>query len=130
MNCTRLGLSEIGLSGVGVIMNLFIYGTLAPGKPNEHVLKDVNGTWRKAMVKGHLFSSGWGAELGFPGIVLDKEGEEVHGQVFNSSELAEHWNMLDDFEGEGYRRVITSAQLETGELVETFIYELTQSEHK
>jgi gamma-glutamylcyclotransferase (GGCT)/AIG2-like uncharacterized protein YtfP len=29
---------------------LFVYGTLAPGRPNEHVLADLGGTWEPAYV--------------------------------------------------------------------------------
>ncbi|GMM83898.1 hypothetical protein [Pseudoalteromonas sp. MTN2-4] len=47
---------------------LFVYGTLAPGKPNEHILQEVEGEWLPATVKGELHQTGWGAELGFPAI--------------------------------------------------------------
>lgn len=53
---------------------LFVYGTLAPGRPNEHVLADVEGTWEPATVKGTLLQEGWGAAAGYPGIVLDDRG--------------------------------------------------------
>ena len=36
-------------------MNLFVYGTLAPGEPNEHILKDVEGVWLEASVTGKLY---------------------------------------------------------------------------
>ncbi len=32
---------------------LFIYGTLAPGRPNEHVLAEVPGAWEPATVRAH-----------------------------------------------------------------------------
>jgi gamma-glutamylcyclotransferase (GGCT)/AIG2-like uncharacterized protein YtfP len=31
---------------------LFVYGTLAPGRPKEHVLEPLHGTWRAATVRG------------------------------------------------------------------------------
>ena len=111
-------------------MNLFVYGTLAPGETNEHILKNVNGIWKKGAVRGQLFPNGWGAALGFPGIVLSPKGVEVHGLVFSSPELEEYWETLDRFEGEGYKRVLTSVLLESGESVEAFIYELSESEFK
>ena len=103
---------------------LFVYGTLAPGRPNEHVLANVPGTWEPATVRGQLFQEGWGAEVGYLGIVLDDLGDEVHGFIFSSEELSALWARLDEFEGEGYERVLTSAQLEDGTLVETHIYTL------
>jgi len=37
-----------------MIHRLFVYGTLAPGRPNDHVLRDVSGDWQLAMVMGTL----------------------------------------------------------------------------
>ena len=106
-------------------MNLFVYGTLAPGEPNEHVLEEIAGVWEKGTVRGQLYQSGWGAALGFPGIVLDPEGEQVAGMLLRSQHLAEHLERLDEFEGEGYQRVVTSVVLEHGDSVDAFIYELS-----
>ena len=103
---------------------LFVYGTLAPGRPNEHVLADIPGAWEPATVKGTLFEEGWGAALGYPGIVLDESGGEVHGYIFSSDELSAHWERLDEFEGDGYERVLTSAQLGDGTVVAAHIYTL------
>ena len=103
---------------------LFVYGTLAPGRPNAHVLEGVPGDWEPATVKGVLLEQGWGAVVGFPGIVLDQNGEEVHGFIFSSDELSSHWARLDEFEGDGYERVITSVELADGTNVEARIYVL------
>jgi gamma-glutamylcyclotransferase (GGCT)/AIG2-like uncharacterized protein YtfP len=105
---------------------LFVYGTLAPGRANAHLLADVAGTWEPATVRGRLFPEGWGAARGYPGIVLDEAGEEVDGLVFTSDVLAEHWPRLDEFEGEGYRRVLTTARLRDGDLVPVYIYRLSR----
>ncbi len=101
---------------------LFVYGSLAPGRPNEHVLADVPGTWEPATVRGVLHPEGWGAALGFPVIVLDEQGPEVEGFVFSSDELGEHWERLDRFEGEGYERALTVATLPGGRTLEAHIY--------
>ena len=37
---------------------LFVYGTLAPGRSNEHILADVPGTWEPAVVQGTLIQEG------------------------------------------------------------------------
>lgn len=104
--------------------NLFIYGTLAPGRPNEHILKNVKGVWEKAFVKGELHQEGWGAKMGYPGIVLNDTADEVEGFIFISNELSQKWNELDDFEGKEYERITTKARLENGEIVESYIYSL------
>lgn len=105
---------------------LFVYGTLAPGRPNEHVLADVPGEWEPGTVTGTLFQEGWGAAAGYPGIVLDELGGEVQGFLFSSESLAEHWARLDEFEGEGYERVLTTVKLEDGTTVEAYIYSLSK----
>lgn len=103
---------------------LFVYGTLAPGRPNEHVLADVPGEWEPATVRGKLIPEGWGAAAGYPGIVLDEHGSEVGGLLFSSADLAQHWARLDEFEGDGYERVLTRAKLQDGPVVEAYIYRL------
>lgn len=103
---------------------LFVYGSLAPGRPNAHVLAQVPGTWEAATVRGLLRQAGWGAAIGYPGIVVDEHGDEVAGFVFSSDELDAHWARLDQFEGEGYKRVSVSARLEDGSVVQAQVYAL------
>ena len=91
---------------------LFVYGTLQPGRPNEHILAPLAGAWQPAIVKGHLKPDGWGAALGFPGLVLNEAGVEVRGVIFSSEKLDDFWSTLDDFEGEQYERVLTKAYLD------------------
>ena len=105
---------------------LFVYGTLAPDAPNQHVLSRVEGTWVPASVRGCLQEAGWGAEVGYPVIVLDETADRVTGYVFVSEALGEHWDELDAFEGEEYERVTTVVQLRGGATVEAFIYVLRQ----
>ncbi len=107
-----------------MINRLFVYGTLAPDRPNEHVLAEVPGTWEPATVRGTLLQEGWGAAVGYPGIVLDEYGGEVHGFIFSSEELSAHWARLDEFEGAGYERVVASVELENGTVVKAQIYAL------
>ncbi|HSE41878.1 MAG TPA: gamma-glutamylcyclotransferase, partial [Acidobacteriota bacterium] len=40
---------------------LFVYGTLAPGRPNEHILGQIGGSFEPATVIGTLYQEGWGA---------------------------------------------------------------------
>jgi gamma-glutamylcyclotransferase (GGCT)/AIG2-like uncharacterized protein YtfP len=114
----RLWLEETG----GVTNRLFVYGTLAPGRPNEHILRIVPGTWEPATVTGRLIDRGWGADMGFPAIRLSPDGPRVHGQLFVSDALGEHWQRLDEFEGDAYERVLTRAQLQDEQIVEAQIY--------
>ncbi len=125
---TKVLITSTYLSGeMNMTQNLFVYGTLAPGRPNEHVLTALGGTWQPATVKGHLKQLGWGAEMGYPGLVLDEAGEEIKGFIFSSEHLSEHWDALDEFEGEQYKRVLTEVYLDDGSSTEAHIYVLRRS---
>ena len=106
---------------------LFVYGSLQPGGPNEHILSNVEGRWEPGTVRGKLVDGGWGAELGYPGINIDANGENVDGQLFTSPALETMWSALDDLEGNEYERVIVSVKLENGDRVEAYVYALCQT---
>ena len=107
-----------------MIHRLFVYGTLAPGQPNEHILGVIDGTWEEATVTGALHPEGWGATMGYPAIVLRDNGDKIKGLVFSSNELSEYWAMLDEFEGESYQRVRTSVKLKDASKVDACLYVL------
>lgn len=68
-------------------------------------------------MRGQLLQEGWGAELGYPGIVLNSEGSTVDVLIFESSHLPDHWTKLDEFEGSGYRRTIMTVSTTEGDLL-------------
>ena len=105
---------------------LAVYGTLAPGRSNHHQLAGLDGRWRKGTVRGRLFESGWGAALGYPGLILDEHGDTVEVQLFESADLPAHWQRLDGFEGAGYQRVTVAVAL-AEEALPAFIYVLAAS---
>lgn len=104
---------------------LAVYGTLAPGRSNHHELRGLSGRWVEGTVRGVLFEQGWGAALGYPGLVLDPEGPTVPVHVLDSPDLPRHWGRLDRFEGPGYRRAVTTVRTAGGELPAS-IYVLAQ----
>ncbi|ATF95543.1 gamma-glutamylcyclotransferase family protein [Cedecea neteri] len=75
-----------------------VYGTLGPGRPNAHIIEYTGGTWQEGHVVGSLLNKDWGAEMGFPGIVLD------------------------DFEGAEYERVPVDVMNTDGEAVKSCSY--------
>ena len=65
--------------------------------------------------------------MGFPGLILDPLGPSVDVDLFESTDLPEHWARLDEFEGSGYRRVITTVNTEKGER-SAWIYVLAEKQ--
>ena len=106
---------------------LFVYGSLKPGHQNAQLLESIGGTWLAASVRGTLRPAGWGAGLGYPALTLDEHGAEVRGFVFTSEGLAQHWERLDEFEGEDYERVAAKVWLDDMSTVEAFVYVLSRS---
>jgi gamma-glutamylcyclotransferase (GGCT)/AIG2-like uncharacterized protein YtfP len=72
-------------------------------------------------------SQGWGAEMGYPGIVLDDTGDEIKGYLFCSDKLDHHWDELDNVEGKEYKRVLTTVKTKDKMAVEAYIYILRES---
>ena len=101
----------------GPTCRLAVYGTLAPGRPNHHQLKGLSGRWIEGTVRGQLLQEGWGAAVGYPGIILDIDGRIVNVLLFESVDLPEHWARLDEFEGSGYRRTVTPVTTSEGDLL-------------
>lgn len=107
---------------------LFVYGTLAPGKPNHHKLAHVEGTWTPATMKGVLVEKGWGAEMGFPAVIPDENGAPVQGYVLCSTQLIHEWSMLDEFEGNEYARQLIHVTDDSGNTLDAYVYVLKDAE--
>ncbi|HWK88411.1 MAG TPA: gamma-glutamylcyclotransferase [Longimicrobium sp.] len=85
---------------------LAVYGTLAPGRPNHHIVAPLAGTWTEGVVEGDLYAVGWGAAHGYPAFIPRPGGPAVPVSVLTAPMLASAWPELDDFEGPGYRRIL------------------------
>ncbi len=104
--------------------HLFVYGTLKLGERNAFRLQRLGGRWRKARVQGCLFKHGVLGTQGYPALILTAHATSawVNGYVFSSKTLAKHWPALDAFEGAGYRRVITTVALMSGNKIQAYVY--------
>jgi gamma-glutamylcyclotransferase (GGCT)/AIG2-like uncharacterized protein YtfP len=111
------GQPEGGSAPAEARYRLVTYGTLAPGRPNHHQLDALDGHWLTGQVYGRLIEAGWGAGLGYPALILDPDGPAISVHVFESMDLPDHWSRLDDFEGPGYERVVTSVSTPSGDVI-------------
>ena len=116
-----------GRSGTdGSEIRLATYGTLAPGRQNHGQLSDLPGRWLVGHVRGLLIEAGWGASLGYPGMIFEPDGELIEVFVFESAALVDHWQRLDAFEGPGYRRMTVDVSTDEG-ILPASIYVLSDS---
>lgn len=90
---------------------LAVYGTLAPGGPNHHLLEPLGGAWMRGVVRGTLCPRGWGAKLGFPALTWDPGGDPVEVDLLESEALEAAWPELDAFEGDGYLRILLAVEV-------------------
>jgi gamma-glutamylcyclotransferase (GGCT)/AIG2-like uncharacterized protein YtfP len=101
-----------------VSRRLAVYGSLAPGRENHHLLAGARGRWRAELhVEGDLRAKGWGAALGYPALRLRRGGGRVPVWLLESAALPALWPLLDEFEGPGYRRVLAPVRDAEGKLV-------------
>jgi hypothetical protein len=67
---------------------------------------------------------GWGPDFGYLGFRFapPHEAQEIPVHVLISEQLPDHWAHIDDFEGDGYRRVLCQYELENGPVGVGYIY--------
>jgi gamma-glutamylcyclotransferase (GGCT)/AIG2-like uncharacterized protein YtfP len=107
-----------------------VYGTLTPGRQNHFVVEHMKGLWRKGIIKGQLKNAGWSTDLGYKAFkpTLTQEQEEIQAVVFFSDELVANWKRLDEFEGNGSKRILRKNELENGETGIEYIYASNEEE--
>ena len=101
---------------------LFVYGTLCPNRENAHILAGIGGDWEKASIHGTIHILDWGPDKGLPAIVLNQQDTEVDGFLFSTDKLEQQWQMLDDFEGFQYERVVVDVSVDSGEKIQAWTY--------
>lgn len=85
---------------------LAVYGSLAPGRANYHIIAPLGGEWTEGLIEGELVAAGWGAALGYPAFRPRVGGDSVAVHVLTSPLLATAWPNLDRFEGAEYQRIL------------------------
>jgi len=105
-----------------LLERLFVYGTLVPGEVNFHLIAGIPGNWESASCFGRIFTQTKGVHVGLTCFEPAVDGGRVEGKLFSSSELTQHWQMLDEFEGELYERRLIPVKTEQGEELEAYVY--------
>lgn len=110
--------------------SFIVYGTLAPNAPNHSVVEHINGNWQQGTIRGGLEKKGWGADLGYHGFTPtnNKEQKEIKVFVLSSDDLVANWQMLDEFEGKGYKRILAKYELANGHIGVGNIYAINEDE--
>jgi gamma-glutamylcyclotransferase (GGCT)/AIG2-like uncharacterized protein YtfP len=85
---------------------LAVYGTLAPGRQNHHIVAPLGGEWSDGIVEGDLWQEGWGATLGYKAFRPRVGGAEIRVHLLTAPGLTAAWPELDRFEGPGYKRIL------------------------
>ena len=107
------------------VTHLFVYGTLlnASKKPIGQYLRQHSELIGVGCFPGRLYDLG-----AYPGAVYDQYADGfVHGELytFSESDAAGLLNVLDEYEGDEYRRVVVPVQTENG-FVDCWTYLFTQ----
>ena len=89
---------------------LVVYGSLAPGERHEDVLAPLRGEWRPCRVTGIVRE-----HAGYKILEWRQDAPAVAARLFISDDLPRYWNVLDEFEGEDYRRIVVPVQTDEGE---------------
>ena len=118
------------LNGTAIMNQLFVYGTLCPNRENAHILGGIGGDWQKASVHGTIHILDWGPDKGLPALVLAEQDPLIMGYLFSTEKLEQNWQMLDEFEGFQYERVVAEVILESGEKIHAWTYVMKPQELK
>ena len=88
---------------------LVVYGSLGPGERHHHLLASLRGEWIRCSITGLLrMHEGYR--------IFSPEGTAtIQALMFVSSDLPQYWRVLDDFEGDDYRRIIIPVEIATGQ---------------
>lgn len=100
---------------------LAVYGTLAPGENNHHVIAQIQGTWEGGWVAGELGRIG-----PYPAFRWNPRANRIRVQLLSSPHLPRHWERLDRFEGSAYRRILAPVTIHAGAVKLANLYEAVE----
>ena len=107
-----------------VVDRLFVYATLRQGQTAHSLIANQIARSARASTTGAIYAF----PMGYAGFVEAAPDHRVIGEVLWLTELPATFGLLDAYEGEEFARVITQVTLDTGELVWSWIYVLSDPE--
>ena len=93
-------------SCLGAGRTLAVYGSLAPGQINHHLLSGLRAVWSTAEIEAVPVERGWGVRQGFAALQWSPGASRHAVHVVRSDDLATLWSRLDAFEGSDYVRTL------------------------
>jgi len=104
---------------------IFVYGTLQVGGRLSHNHDALRGLVRKACIKGDMYN----IADAYPAVINIGSDNTVHGELHEYSDIKEALRIADRIEGcygddfnNLYNRVLVHAKLESGDLVQAWVY--------
>lgn len=88
---------------------LAAYGSLRPGESNYSMVADITGDWVPGTIIGHISEY-----EGYPVFTWDPAASKVPVQILVATNLHEHWQRLDEFEGDDYERIWIPVETKDG----------------
>ncbi|HUP48430.1 MAG TPA: gamma-glutamylcyclotransferase family protein [Thermoanaerobaculia bacterium] len=85
---------------------LVVYGSLAPGEANYHLVAHLGGEWLPCTVRGVVEM-----HAGYKIFTPQPDGPLVEALLLISGALPAAWPALDEFEGDAYQRILVPARV-------------------
>lgn len=101
-----VSLSAGSAGAMGADSRLVVYGSLAPGQANHHIVEALDGQWTPCTIRGSIEMRD-----GYRVFRWDEKGAPIDAQMLSSAQLPEAWAAIDEFEGAGYRRCVIPVEI-------------------
>ncbi|MGZ8866812.1 MAG: gamma-glutamylcyclotransferase family protein [Thermoanaerobaculia bacterium] len=99
-------LTSGSVRAMGADSRLVVYGSLAPGEANHHIVEGLKGRWFPCVITGSIEMHD-----GHRVFRWDEKGSRIDAQLLSSPKLPGAWPEIDEFEGAGYRRRVIPVEV-------------------